>query len=186
MFISLQNIEIFSWLNGEFFIKTYRAATATVGMDNTKYELTWLLSYSSQKNWQNQRGGRANNCGKIYIFSVGCSGLSPVTKIWISLALARCGGGEPSNLTGIRSRVGLACCTINCGIIRLFGRFGDFGDRCSGVGGSTSIRIFVAKDAGGRFGIGLSNGGVFLFGIGTSAMLASFSFTMTFTKSPLF
>lgn len=109
-----------------------------------------------------------------------------MTKIWISLALARCGGGLPSNLTGIRSLVGLACCTTSCGMIRLFGRLGDFGDLCSGVGGSTSIRILVANDAGGRFGIGLSNGGVCLFGIGTSAMLASFSFTMTFTKSPLF
>lgn len=77
------------------------------------------------------------------------------------------GGGEPSRLTGIRSRVGLACCITSCGMINSFGRLGDFGDRGSvGVGGSNSINMSVAdNDTFGRFGIGRRIGGVFLFGI---------------------
>lgn len=51
----------------------------------------------------------------------------------------------------------------NCGIIKLFGRFGDFGDRSSGVGGSMPICMSV--EIVGLVGNGRSNGGVFLFGI---------------------
>lgn len=69
-------------------------------------------------------------------------------------------------------------------MINSFGLLGDLGDRGSGVGGSISINISVAaNDTFGRFGIGLSNGGVFLFGIST--MLLS-SCAITFTKAPVF
>lgn len=118
------------------------------------------------------------------MFCVAWSGLSLVTNICMSFGLARCGGGEPSSLTGTRSLVGLACCTTSCGMIKFFGRFGDFGDLCSGVGGSMPINMSVASETVGRFAIGLSIGGVFLFGIST--VLALCSFTITLTKSPLF
>lgn len=64
-------------------------------------------------------------------------------------------------------------------MIKSFGRLGDFGDFGSGVGGSISIKISVPNETIGRFGIGLSNGGVFLFGISTVILLSS---AMTFTK----
>lgn len=119
------------------------------------------------------------------MFCVDCPGLSLVTNICISFGLAGCfGGGEPSKLTGMRSLVGLACCTTSCGIINSLGLLGDFGDRGSGVGGSISINISVAGNDTFwyRFGIGLSNGGVFLFGISTVLL---FSCEITFTKAPV-
>lgn len=112
---------------------------------------------------------------KIYIFCDVCSGLSLVTNICISVGCEDCfGGGEPSKSAGIRSLVGLACCTTSCGMIRFVGRLGDFGDRCSGVGGSISIKISVANETVARFGIGRNNGGVCLFGISTVSTLLNF------------
>lgn len=69
-------------------------------------------------------------------------------------------------------------------MINSFGRLGDFGDRGSvGVGGSNSINMSVANDTFGRFGIGLSSGGVCLFGIST--VLQSW-YAITFTKPVAF
>lgn len=60
----------------------------------------------------------------------------------------------------------------SCGIIRSFGRLGDFGRSPSGVGGSTSI--FTSGVSIGRVGIGRNNGGVFLFGkLGIILLLSS-------------
>lgn len=86
----------------------------------------------------------------------------------MSFAPALCGGGDPSSLAGIRSRVGLGVCTINCGKIKSFGRLGDLGDLSSGVGGSISMNISGANETVGRVGIGRSNFGVFLSGIPVS------------------
>lgn len=63
-------------------------------------------------------------------------------------------------------------------MIKFFGREGDFGDLCSGVGGSMPINISAASDTVGRFAIGLSNGGVCLLGIPIVLALASSAITL--------
>lgn len=74
----------------------------------------------------------------------------------MSPMLARCGGGEPKNLAGTRSLVGLGCCMTSCGIIKSLGLFGD---RSSGVGGSTSMIIRAL----GVLGIGRITGVKYIF-----------------------
>lgn len=97
-----------------------------------------------------------------YIFCGPCSGVPLVTRICISLVVNFCGGGEPSTLAGICSLVGLGFWMNSCGMIKFFGRLGDLGRSPSGVGGTISISI--PGGSTGRFGIGRSNAGVFLFG----------------------
>lgn len=78
-------------------------------------------------------------------------------KKFVSPTLARWGGGEPGYMTGKRSLVGLACCTINWGMTKFFGRFGD---RNSLDGGSMSMDICTV---GGR-GMGRTTAGVLRLG----------------------
>lgn len=63
-----------------------------------------------------------------YVFSSLTSGLAVVTNIWTSLTFALLGGGEPCRNNGMQSLVGLDCCNMSCGITKLVGRLGDFGD----------------------------------------------------------
>lgn len=60
--------------------------------------------------------------------------------------LARCGGGEPGNITtAVRSRVGLGCWMISSGITRSRGRWAR---SRSGVGGWTSIEMEILGGVG--------------------------------------
>lgn len=68
-------------------------------------------------------------------------------KELVSPMLARCGGGEPGNITtAVRSRVGLGCWMISSGMTRSRGRWAR---SRSGVGGWTSIEMEI------RGGVGL-------------------------------
>lgn len=87
-------------------------------------------------------------------------------KKFVSPTLARCGGGEPGYITGRRSLVGLACCTINCGMTKFFGRFGDLN---SFDGGSMSMDIWTV---GGR-GMGRTMVGVWRLGRPISLLSAN-------------
>lgn len=70
----------------------------------------------------------------------------------------------------------------SCGMIRSFGRLGDFGRPPSGVGGSTSI--LISGVSSGRVGIGRKIGGVFRFGKMGMLLLLSSKTTLIIPPAP--